>query len=380
MVSPRRCCRPSRLTLWPSSKQPWPARPKPDGTRWRPWPVDRRSRSARGSSLGQLADDDVVAYACFRVGYHRGRRATGERLARFRFRSLRSPIRTAVSSPASTDCGPQRVPLARLRRSGGVRSSSPSSTRHGRSTDSRARPVDACVRWPRVAGGGGCLGPGGPALSYWWPSDPVLWSGCASPEETGQQAGHQLAECFLWWTSHRTGVRRQPQRDLRAGPQQHVGRRALGLCGADHRRADRHREFAHPGLGIDRRPQQRLRGCGGGRDRLLQRRRQERERFDPLGPRTGPSFPGSATCVARIEFLTGHVPSTSTTAPTDVGGDPLRGRLTGESERRATHRTGRAGTVRPRSRRVRPSSATRALVAADRPLRGGSRARLIDGT
>ena len=32
-----------------------------------------------------------------------------------------------------------------------------------------------------------------------------------------------------------------------------------------------------------------------------------------------------ATGVARIEFLTGHVPSTSTTAPTDVGGDPFGG-------------------------------------------------------
>jgi len=32
-----------------------------------------------------------------------------------------------------------------------------------------------------------------------------------------------------------------------------------------------------------------------------------------------------ATAVSRIEFLTGHVPSTSTTAPTDVGGDPFGG-------------------------------------------------------
>jgi outer membrane murein-binding lipoprotein Lpp len=32
-----------------------------------------------------------------------------------------------------------------------------------------------------------------------------------------------------------------------------------------------------------------------------------------------------ATAVARIEALTGHVPSTSTTAPTDIGGDPFGG-------------------------------------------------------
>jgi hypothetical protein len=36
--------------------------------------VARRSPKSLGAwaLLGQLADDDVVAYACFRVGYHRG--------------------------------------------------------------------------------------------------------------------------------------------------------------------------------------------------------------------------------------------------------------------------------------------------------------------
>ncbi len=197
--------------------------------------VARRSPKSLGAwaLLGQLADDDVVAYACFRVGYHRGLdalRASGWRgsgFVRFDHPSNRGFLACLDGLRATAACH-----WRGLRRSGGVRSSSPSSTRHGRSTDSRARPVDACVRWPRVAGGGGCLGPGGLGAVLLVALGSVLWSGLrvARGDWLSRGPGHELAECCLWRTSHRTGVRRQPQRDLRAGPPQHVGRRALGLC------------------------------------------------------------------------------------------------------------------------------------------------------
>ena len=129
-----------------------PGRPRrrpgqpPDDTAARRWPavVDRWPRFLDAwARLGELARDEVEAYAYFRVGYHRG-------LDRLRQSGWRGRATSAgATSPTGASCGPspawpgRPAPSARPTRPNAAPRSSPSSTPTGTAglTDADARPA-----------------------------------------------------------------------------------------------------------------------------------------------------------------------------------------------------------------------------------------------
>ena len=89
---------------------------------------------AAWAALGSLARDDVEAYACFRVGYHRGLDALRGAGGRARAWCGGPTSRTGGSSGASTGSARRPGPSASTTRRSGARSSSASSTRRGAPT------------------------------------------------------------------------------------------------------------------------------------------------------------------------------------------------------------------------------------------------------
>lgn len=154
----------------------------------------------------------------------------------------------------------------------------------------------------------------------------VLWSGCASPEETGS-AGARVTSwlaaaggsaigqvsvdsrnvsyvldhhntssavrsaCAVLTTDAQTGIGNLPTPDGSLTTELNNAYEDAAAAGTD----------CYDGIGKN--------------SSLMAKSARERGEL--------PGF--LSTAVARIEVLTGHVPSTSTTAPTNAGGDPFGG-------------------------------------------------------
>ena len=91
------------------------------------------------AELGDLSRDDVEAYACFRVGYHRGLDSCAVRMARKRIRALATALEPGFPAGASTDFVPRRPRSGRPKKRSAAQSSSASSIRRGRPDPGRSR-------------------------------------------------------------------------------------------------------------------------------------------------------------------------------------------------------------------------------------------------
>ena len=104
-----------------SCSTPWPSPRSSDGTRWRTSSPAGRGSSTPGRRLGDLARDDVEAYACFRVGLPpRAGPAAGQRLAGQWLRAVERGGEPGVP-PVGAGLGPDGGPDRRRRRSGSLR-------------------------------------------------------------------------------------------------------------------------------------------------------------------------------------------------------------------------------------------------------------------
>ena len=97
--------------------------------------------SAAWAALGSLARDDVEAYACFRVGYHRGLDALRRRRVEgVGSGALGAPVQPRLPRVVSTASGPRPGRSASTTRRSDAPSSCASSTRRGARTGPASRP------------------------------------------------------------------------------------------------------------------------------------------------------------------------------------------------------------------------------------------------
>ena len=244
-AEPRRCVVAGAAERWPSrdrarrgagrhpTRAGWRSRRpsgEPDGKRSVRSSAGRHGRSPAGRRSGRWPEDDVEAYACFRVGYHRGLDALraagwkGSGLVRWEHPSNRASsrcldgLRSAAAAIGEHD---EEERCAQF-----LRQLDPSWPPDDRAGDlmRRGRRPTAC----HVAGPGTGTRSPSPAVPWARPS----WPGAPSAEESGPPGTRVTS----WLTAarrrgHRDGVGGQPQRRPRCLPTTTRPGRSDGVCG-----------------------------------------------------------------------------------------------------------------------------------------------------